>query len=282
MRGRALAVCVALVGALAVSGCASSQRTATERDLPEIRISGSGTCLPLIEVLTEAYPRRNEVDFVYLPGLHSGGGIKGVDAGELDIGAVSRELDDEESALGLNYRTLSQDGLAIAVHPSVTISGLTSAQVNEVYAGKYANWKELGGPDLPIVILDRNEDESAKIVLREYVLGDTVVTEDAIALFYEQDMVEGLEKTPGAVGYFSYGFSVAKDVQVTILELDGVAPTVSTIDDGSYKVVRPLGTVTEPEMKPEVEAFLDWASGDDAARLMEEKGYAAAVSAKSK
>lgn len=281
MRGRLAAMTAVLLGVVLLAGCGSSQAGETERDVPEIRISGSGTCLPLIEVLTEAYPQRNDVDFVYLPGLHSGGGIKGIDAGELDIGAVSRDLDVDEKALGLTYTGLSSDGLAIAVHPSVTIDGLTTQQVKDIYAGKYSNWLQLGGPDLPIVILDRNEEESAKIVLREYVLGDTKVTEDAIALFYEQDMVEGLEKTPGAIGYFSYGFSVAKDVQVTLVKLDGVTPSVATIDDGTYKVVRPLGVVTEPETKPEVEAFLKWATGKEAVRLMEEKGYAAAQSANS-
>lgn len=281
MRGRLAAVAVVLLAALAAAGCGSAQGSDAERTVPEIRISGSGTCLPLIELLTGDYPKRDEVGFVYLPGLHSGGGIKGVDAGELDMGAVSRELDKEERALGLKYVELSQDGLAIAVHPSVTIDGLTTEQVKDIYAGKYANWSQLDGPDLPIVILDRNEAESAKIVLREFVLGDTKVTDHAIALFYEQDMVEALEKSPGAIGYFSYGYSVAKDVQVRIVKLDGITPSVSAIDDGSYQVVRPLGVVVEPEMKPEVEAFLDWASGDEAARLMEEKGYAAARSANS-
>jgi len=281
MRGRLAAMTAVLLGVAILAGCGSQPAGETELVVPEIRISGSGTCLPLIEVLTEAYPQRNDVDFVYLPGLHSGGGIKGIDAGELDIGAVSRDLDTDEKALGLVYTALSSDGLAIAVHPSVTIDGLTTQQVKDIYAGKYSNWLQLGGPNLPIVILDRNEEESAKIVLREYVLGDTKVTEDAIALFYEQDMVEGLEKTPGAIGYFSYGFSVAKDVQVKLVTLDGVTPSVATIDDGTYKVIRPLGVVTEPETKPEVEAFLKWATGKDAVRLMEEKGYAAAQPANS-
>lgn len=241
-----------------------------------VRVSGSGTCLPLLRILTAGYSDTT-ADFVYLPGLHSGGGIKGVANGDLEIGAVSRQLTAEEAKLGLRYTLLSRDGLVIATHPSVPIEGLTSQQVRDIYQGKYANWRELGGPDLPITILDRNEDESAKIILREYVLGkDLKITPKAVNLYYEPDMIEGLQSTVGAIGYFSLGYGISQEIPVNMLKLDGVAPSVAAIEDGTYKVIRPLGVVTAEDAGEQIDEFLAWATSAKAVELIKSRGFAPA------
>lgn len=279
MTSRKVRLCMALMLVVSISlvGCVSPADSTADRKPGEpVRVSGSGTCLPLLRILTAEYPDATS-EFVYLPGLHSGGGIKGVANGDLEIGAVSRELTAEEAKLGLRYTLLSRDGLVIATHPSVPLEGLTSQQVRDIYRGKYANWKELGGPDLPITILDRNEDESAKIILREYVLGkDLKITPKAVNLYYEPDMIEGLQSTVGAIGYFSLGYGLSQEVPVNMLKLDGVAPSVATIEDGSYKVIRPLGVVTAEDAGEQIDAFLEWATSAKAVELIKSRGFAPA------
>lgn len=274
-----LIVALILATSTVVAGCSGPAGPAADKGsaaAERIRVSGSGTCLPLLEILTRQYGE-DTADFVYLPGLHSGGGIKGVANGDLEIGAVSRELSAEEEKLDLEYTLLSTDGLVLAVHPSVTIDGLTTQQVKDIYAGKYANWSELGGPDLTITILDRNEDESAKIILRKYVLGtDLKITPKAVNLYYEPDMIEGLQATVGAVGYFSLGYGLSQDVPVRYLALDGVEASVENIRNGTYKMIRPLGVVTRTDATPEVKAFVKWATSDETVDLIESQGYAAA------
>ncbi|MBN2405030.1 MAG: substrate-binding domain-containing protein [Coriobacteriia bacterium] len=241
----------------------------------QLRVSGSGTCLPLIQILTDEYTSDSE--FVFLPGLHSGGGIKGVANADLEIGAVSRSLSDDEAALGLEYTLLSSDGLVLATHSSVTIDGLSTEQVRDIYSGVYSNWSELGGPDLPITILDRNEDESAKIILRQYVLGpDLEITPKAVNLYYEPDMIEGLQSTAGSIGYFSLGYGLSQDVPVLYMKLDGISATVENIENGTYKVVRPLGVVTAEDASDEITAFLQWATSAEARDLMKSQGFAPA------
>lgn len=262
---------------VALAGCSNPSVTSDAKPVPEVvRISGSGTCTPLLRLLSDTYDGTG-VEWRYLPGLHSGGGITGVANGDLDIGAVSRDLNEEEQELGLVYTLLSNDGIVIAVHPSAGVTGLSTQQVRDIYSGTYTNWQELGGANLPITILDRNEDESAKIILRKYVLGqDLVVSPKAANLYYEVDMVNGVQSTVGAVGYFSLGYGISRDVPVTFVELDGVAPTVENIDSGAYHVVRPLGVVTDPEPVPAVRAFLEWATSDEAVALIESNGFASA------
>ena len=270
---------VLLLAGLSLVVCACAPATepdAAEAERQVLRLSGSGTCVPMLHVLTDNY-ESDAVEWRYLPGLHSGGGIKGVAAGDFEVGAVSRELKPEEEALGLVYTKLSDDGIVIAVHPSVTLDGLSTQQVNDIYAGRYSNWAELGGPDLPITILDRNEDESAKMVMRKHVFGpDLAISPKAVALYYEADMIQGVQSTAGAIGYFSLGYSISRDIPVRHLALDGVEATVENIRNGSYRVVRPLGVVTSPAAGPEMTAFLEWAVSDEARSLLEAHGFAAA------
>lgn len=279
MASRKTGLFVALVVAttLLLTACTSSAEiTAEHKSGGPVRVSGSGTCLPLLRLLTGAY-NDDAVEFVYLPGLHSGGGIKGVANGDLEIGAVSRELSAEEEALGLRYTLLSRDGLVIATHPSVSLEGLTKQQVRDIYEGKYANWAELGGPDLPITVLDRNEDESAKMILREYVLGaDLAITPKAVNLYYEPDMIDGLRSTVGAIGYFSLGYGLSQDVPVHMLMLDGIEPTVANIENGTYKVIRPLGVVTSADAGEQMDRFLQWATSAKAVELIKSEGFAPA------
>ncbi len=276
MRDTALSSCIVgcvIAFALFVStGC--DRDSSTQPPDTVIRISGSGTCLPLLRVLSAEYEREHDVRFVYLPGLHSSGGIKGVVHGDLDIGAVSRALTDEERELGVEYVHLSDDGLAIAAHPSAEVAALTSDQVRGVYAGLYRNWVELGGADIPIVMLDRNEDESAKMILRQYVLGPMAVSEDAIVLAYEQDMIDALQKTPGGIGYFSLGFGLSEGIEVDYVSIDGVPPSIDAIVAGEYPMVRPLGVVVSPSAEREVKDFVAWTQSGDARELVREHGFA--------
>ncbi|HEY3318007.1 MAG TPA: substrate-binding domain-containing protein [Coriobacteriia bacterium] len=283
-RTRAALVAASLLVVVVTAACSTATAPQPESGAPaatRLRVSGSGTCLPLLRILTRDYADK-AASFVYLPGLHSGGGIKGVANGDLEIGAVSRDLDPGEVSLGLRYTLLSRDGLALAVHPSVKVTGLTSQQVRDIYAGKITNWSQVGGQDARIHVLDRNEDESAKIILRKFILGplgkpgSVSITPNAIKLYYEPDMVEALTSTPGAIGYFSLGYGLSEKIPVTYLKLDGVTASVENVENGTYKVVRPLGIVLPKHPDAKTARFVEWASGPEAAALMKENGYAPA------
>jgi phosphate transport system substrate-binding protein len=274
---RCTGIALTILLAIALAAC-SSAREPSSPDVAgpfEIRVSGSGTAMPLVRFLCERYPGEG-ISFTYLPGLHSSGAIEGVLGGDLEIGAVSRDLTPEEAALGLQYTRLSDDGLVIAVNRSVPLEDLTTQQVRDIYSGRYTNWLELGGPDLPIAVLDRNEDESAKIAFRKGVLGtDMAITDRAIRLFYEPDMIQGVTSTAGAVGYFSLGFALSERVPVRLVALDGVYPSVDSVEAGDYRAFRPLGIVTPADNDPETSAFIEWATSDEARALIRERGFAA-------
>jgi phosphate transport system substrate-binding protein len=275
-----VAACIA-VALPALAGCSgAADDPSAAKDETRLRVSGSGTCLPLLRILAAKEPDKS-VRMVFLPGLHTKGGVRGVIQGSLDIGAISRDLNADEQSSDLQVTWLSSDGLVIAVNDSVSrlgVKAITKQQVRDIYAGKYTDWKQLGATQsLPIVVLDRHEDESAKIIIREFILGPRTsftVTPDSVNLYYESDMVDAMQTTSGAIGYFSLGYAVSQDVRVTILPLDGVQPTVANIVSGAYTVVRPLGFVTRSNAPAPVRTFMAWITSDEARAIMVSEGYA--------
>ncbi len=277
----ALAMCL-VSSSLVLSACSTvvPNEPAAGKDETRLRVSGSGTCLPLLRILAADEPDKS-VRMVFLPGLHTKGGVRGVIQGSLDIGALSRDLNADEQSSDLRVTWLASDGLVVAVNPTVSnlgVKAITKQQVRDIYAGKITDWKQLGASkSLPIVVLDRHEDESAKIIIREYILGPQSafkVTPDSVNLYYESDMVDALQTTAGAVGYFSLGYALSQNVNVTLLPLDGVEPTVANIESGKYTVVRPLGIVTRSAAPTPVRRFIEWITSDEARALMVSKGYA--------
>lgn len=279
-----IGVILAFVGALltvASTGCATGGKSTKDvsiKPAQRIRISGSNTCLPLLRILAKEFKKKNpDVEVTFPPGAHSSAGIEGVVNGSLEIGAVSRPLKPAEAERKITYQVLSNDGLVVAIHQAMTIGGLTSDQVKLIYMGQITNWTEVGGRDTTIIVLDRNEDESAKMILRDYLLGkDSPVTGEATVLFLETDMVKALESTPGAIGYLSLGYATSQKLPIHVLALDGVQPSVESIHDKTYRMVRPLGIVYKNNPNKLTKRFIDFVASSSAKKVMEENGYATA------
>jgi phosphate transport system substrate-binding protein len=103
---------------------------------------------------------------------------------------------------------------------------------------------------------------------------DLVITDKAVNMFYEPDMVDGLQKTEGAIGYFSLGHGLSEDIPVNYLELDGVEASLENIASGAYKMVRPLGFVVARPVRDPVAGFVDWAESPEARELITQAGFA--------
>lgn len=271
-------IALMLVATSCGAGCRTNNNMQTKiRDQSTIRITGSLTCLPLLEILSNAYEKKHpNVRFLYLPGAHSPAGIQGAADGTVDIGAVSRGLTAEENKLDLKYTLLSRDGLIVGTHKDLNITDLTAEQIKGIYGGIITNWKDVGGPDAAIVVLDRAEDESAKIVLRQFCLGETAVTSSASVMFLESDMIRALKTTSNSIGYLSYGAFVSGSLPLHAVRINGIQPSVSTIKSGRYQMVRPLAVVHKKNASRDVLDFVKWTRSAEARKLMDGKGYVAA------
>ena len=265
---------VALMAAM-VTGCGTSGDVATDDPIASENVSGtvatdgSTSMEKVIGYLSEAYMEENaDVKVTYNP-TGSGSGIQAVQEGRCDIGLSSRNLKDEE-AKDLVGTVVAIDGIAIIVNPENPVADLTIEQIAKLYKGEITNWKEIGGNDLPVVLIGREAASGTRDGF-ESITG----TEDACKYSQELtstgDVVQTVASNPNAIGYAS--LASVKDT-VKAIDVEGVTPTTETIQDGTYKVQRNFIFVTKKntELSGAAKAFFDFATSSAADKLIEEAG----------
>ena len=265
---------VALMAAM-VTGCGTNGDVATDDPIAPEKVSGtvatdgSTSMEKVIGYLSEAYMEENaDVKVTYNP-TGSGSGIQAVQEGRCDIGLSSRNLKDEE-AKDLVGTVVAIDGIAIIVNPENPVADLTIEQIAKLYKGEITNWKEIGGNDLPVVLIGREAASGTRDGF-ESITG----TEDACK--YSQELTstgdggQTVASNPNAIGYAS--LASVKDT-VKAIDVEGVTPTTETIQDGTYKVQRNFIFVTKKntELSGAAKAFFDFATSSAADKLIEEAG----------
>lgn len=239
-----------------------------------LTVSGSGSASSLVEQLAPDFRRAQaKVDLKFLEGTDSAGGIEAVGAKAIDIAAVSRNPKAGELRPGSTHVTFVRDAAAF-VAMGTGVDDLSVRDLKRVFAGKTRNWRELGGRDLPVIVLIRDEDESLTQVLRADVFGDDFrFARDATVLSSAKEMNAGLERTAGAIGYSSYGSIVSARSPLRPLAVNGRRPSAATLARGAYPYMRPLGLVYLSS-QPAATAVRDYLLSQRGAGALRRLGYA--------
>jgi len=238
-----------------------------------ISVAGSTTVQPLAEKLAKAFQAQNPNVQIDIQGGGSSVGVKSAGEGTANIGTVSREVTKEElqKYADLKVFIIAQDGIAIVTHPGVPVSNLTKSQVRDIFAGKITNWKDVGGPDKPIVVVSREEGSGTRGAFEELVMGkDAVIFDKAILQASNGAVRTTVSTTPNSVGYLSFGYL---DRSVKALSIEGVEATEANAASGKYPVVRPLIMLTKGEPTGVVKAWLDYILSAEGQALVSKEGY---------
>ena len=95
-------------------------------------------------------------------------------------------------------------------------------------------------------------------------------TEDASITNNTSVMMSTVAGDEYAIGYISLG---SLNESVKAVKIDGAAPSVETIKDGSYKISRPFNIVTKSEVSELAQDFIDFILSEDGQNVIEENGY---------
>lgn len=154
-----------LATVLVMAGNGTDARAAESES---IVVAGTGASQTLFREVAAAFEQAHGECKASVPdSVGSRGGIRQVVAGQADLARVSRPLKDKELAQGLVYRKVAITQVVFAVHPSVKgVDSLTVQQVNDIYAGRIGNWKEVGGPDHVIYPLIRDGGTTLRTLLK--------------------------------------------------------------------------------------------------------------------
>lgn len=220
----------------------------------KITLAGSTSMEKLANALCEDFMDKHPGVNVSAEFSGSGAGVEAVLTGSVDIGNSSRNLKDEEKEAGAVENIVAIDGIAVVVDKENTVTGLTKDQLIAIYTGEITNWSEVGGKDMPIVVVGREASSGTRGAFEEILK-----IEDACAYANTLDstgaVMAKVASTPGAIGYVS--LDVIDDT-VIALELDSVAPTAENIKAGNYFLSRPFVMATKGEISEQSELVQAW------------------------
>jgi phosphate transport system substrate-binding protein len=233
----------------------------------EIIVAGSTSVQPFADRWAETFLRSRPGCFVNVQGGGSSAGIQAALSGAADIGTSSRELKADEKSL--NEIVVARDGLAVIVHPSNPIRGVSLGEVRLVFSGEITSWKHLGGKDRPITVVTREEGSGTRGAFQELVMGKVRISRGAIVEDSNGTVREIVAADPNAVGYISLG--LVND-RVRALPLDGAVPGEEAIRDGTYKLVRPFLFVTKGAPSGMCRDFVDFVLSPEGQELIQKEG----------
>ena len=203
-------------------------------------VAGSTSIQPFADHWAEVYMKEHPGRVVNIQGGGSSAGIQAAREGAADIGMSSRELKPEEN--DLLKVVVAWDGLAIIVHPSNGIDGLSLAQVQGIFSGDIQSWDLLGGPDRAITVVTREEGSGTRGTFQEMVMKKSRITPRAIVQDSNGTVREIIANDPHSIGYISLGLVNEK---VKALRFEGVDASYENIFRNEYHLVRPFLFVTK-------------------------------------
>ena len=288
MNGRAILALIALIG-LAACGTQTAQvGTAVPGAQAAIQNKGSDTMVNLALAWAEAYgPSHPEVQMA-VTGGGSGTGIAALINGTVDMANASRAIKDEERAQaeanGIEpvEHVVAADAIAVVVHPSNPVDGLTIPELAAIFSGKITNWQEVGGEDRPIVLLSRESNSGTHVFFLEEVVrqgrtdDETLFSPDTLLMPSSEGISAEVRHNPNAIGYDGLGYVTADQKVVAVAPAVGqpyVLPAIETAKDGSYPIARDLFIYTIGEPQGAILAYLDWIMGPEGQAIVKELGF---------
>ncbi|CZQ87878.1 phosphate ABC transporter substrate-binding protein PstS family protein [Trichococcus collinsii] len=266
MKLRYVSAIVSLAAVFALSACGPVV------DEESITAVGSSALQPLVEAAGEQFSAENLGKFVNVQGGGTGTGLSQIAAGAVDIGNSDIFAEEREGidASQLVDHRVAIVGITPIVTPGVGVTDLSMEELRGIFTGKYSNWSELGGKDLPIVVLNRAKGSGTRATFDKWVLAgeESIITQEQESNGTVRQIVAS---TPGTISYVSFSY-VNEDVKA--LSIDGVEPTPENVTTNAWVIWAYEHMYTNGEPTGLTKEFLDYMLSEEVqGNLIEALGY---------
>jgi len=243
-------VCLALL----TPACAAQPIRVTRQPVT-LHLVAAGSCQPWLESAAEAYEASRPWVTTKSQVLNSALAEDVLRESGADVAMLSWVWDEGEESKGqLWTEGFARDGVAVIVHPGLSIEGLELAELREIFRGRL---QERDG--VRLVVVSREEGSGTRAAFEAVALGGESATLNAVVVPSAESMVEYVASTLGAIGYVSTG---RLGDGVRVVPVEGVRPTEASIADGSYPLSRQLYLATVGEPAGEAREFSQWVLRD--------------------
>lgn len=241
-----------------------------------IRIKGSDTMLPITELLAEEFMKQNKGVSIYTEGGGSGRGAKSLAIGQCEICAASRALKPEEiKEIAENYQsvgvahTIAKDALSVYLNSDNPIKNINLDQLKNIFTGKILNWREIGGDDAPIKLIIRPPSSGTHYYFRQRILEGEDYSNISLTVATTDGVIDEVIDDKYAIGYGGIGYHE----NITLANINGVAPTEDNVIKDKYPIIRYLYFYTPVTSTGPVKDFIDWVISSPGQNIVKKSGY---------
>ncbi len=264
-----LSVVVALIVLVgAIWGFLRTKSNDTE--IEKLVLTGSSTVAPLAAEIGKRFESLHSNVRVDVQTGGSSRGVSDARAGLANIGMVSRALKNDEKDL-LAF-TIALDGISVIINKVNTVEALNKQQIIDIYTGKIVNWKDVGGSDAPITVVNKAEGRSTlELFLHYFGLKNTDV-KPQVVIGDNQQGVKTVVGNPDAIAYVSVGtaeYEASHGAVIKLLPLEGIAASIENVRNRSFPLSRPLNLVTRAAPAGLAKTFIEFASSPQVNDLIE-------------
>lgn len=245
-----------------------------------LSVKGSDTMVVLTQRWAEEFMKAHPESRVQVTGGGSGTGISALINGTTDIATSSRPMKEaERNKLRARAKTVvaelavAKDAVTFYVHEKNPLTSLTREQLAQIYLGDVTNWKEVGGPDAPIVLYSRENSSGTYVFVKDDLLEGNDFSAAAQTLPGTAAVVNAVAKEKYGIGYG--GAAYAKGVKELKLKVgsEELAPSAENVKSGKYPLSRDLFFYLRSTPTGDAKAFIDFCLSEAGQRVVTQVGY---------
>src|SRR5882724_5974960 len=241
-------------------------------------IKGSDTLgAKLVPQLAEQFKAQHPGTTFDIAAEGSTTGIAAIIDGTAQIGMSSRRAKTSEvgaaASKGKHMKPtiVAFDGIAVIVNSANPIKGLTKKQVEQIFTGDVTDWSAVGGSGGKISIYTRNTSSGTYSDFKELAMKKRDYAGSSQKMAGNEQIAAEVGRNPNGVGYVGMAYTKASGLKV--VPIDGVTPSVKTVQAHSYHYWRPTFYYTHGDPSGLAKEFLDFTIGSGGQRIVAQVGF---------